>query len=97
MLEAQVEGFSTVGVSVITVEVSRPPSSGKLIVSPDAGEAIATQFMLTTQDWVSDELPLRAPAFFLGLKLFRSFMSTGNAYTHSAGPSSSSSQVLSKI
>ena len=64
MLDAQVEGFSTLGVSVITVKVSTPPSSGKLVVSPSAGEALTTGFMLTTQDWVSEELPLRAPAFF---------------------------------
>ena len=62
MLEARVGDADTVGVSVITVEVSTPPSSGKLLVSPSAGEALTTGFELRAVDWVSEELPLRAPA-----------------------------------
>ena len=69
MLEAQIAGSSTFGVSVIAVKVSTPPSSGKLSVSPSAGEALATKFTLTSQDWVSEELPLCAPASLSPLQL----------------------------
>ena len=48
----------TNGYASISFDVSRPPSAGHLVVTPEYGVALETSFDLRTTNWVSEDLPL---------------------------------------
>ena len=58
-LEAVSDLTLSTGQASVTVTASRPPSSGVAFVSPASGVALATRFVLWTELWAADQLPLR--------------------------------------
>ena len=47
------------GFAEATVQVSAGPSAGRLRVAPMAGQALRTNFTLSAEGWLAEDLPLR--------------------------------------
>lgn len=53
------DAAGAVGSATIAITINLPPTSGRLLVEPNSGTELETQFKLQSQNWVDEDLPLQ--------------------------------------